>query len=253
MLNGPLEAMEPGFFSALADRTEDALATTKAQLNTLGHEVREALHQAFVTAPEAVKNAVLGDKSAPTALIVAYHLGSLSFAQLLIDQTLTRRADDDFAEVVNAPRNRAITQFLLRGDEDTHRLPQLMEASGLDEAETRQRIRELIDKGAVDFRKWSGVMYFLTHAGKAAAAACNRNLFEELVTGPQGGPLTKALAEAQALSATELATATELPLPDVQERIRELQSAGAIGVLDKPVTLFYLTLAGKAAVDAARV
>lgn len=165
-LCGSPEDWDAALFSCLAQSAENALVGSKADLTELSRQLHAGLRNAWAACSAQTRAAVVGDGD-NAELHAAYRLGQLSFAQLLVDQTLARRADDDFEEVLKSERYLACVTRLLQ-DELT--ADELAAHLSLPEPEVRLRMRELIHKGAADFRRCKGVRYFLTPAAKAVMA-----------------------------------------------------------------------------------
>ncbi len=171
MLSQDVAKWPSALFACLVDRAQDAMHGSKADLQRLSAVLRQGQDGAWRRTSMALRQALLRglkEEDANDDVRAAYNLGMLSFAAMLIGTTASRRADDDFFEVLASDRHANLVRAM--GDEELG-LATLAASAELDEPAAKLRLRELMQKGAVDFRRWGGeTRYFLTHAGRSALA-----------------------------------------------------------------------------------
>lgn len=157
-----------GLFAAIATRLEDALAdgsreTLLLMQEQLGTFLKVYLKRSDKSVVDAIRRT--GDVDANAA--AAYALGQISFAQLLAAQAGSKRADDQFENVIND--NADIVRVLLEKDRTGL---ELAEATGLRPETISRKVKLLRENGVTDFyREGTSLMNFLTPAAKAVAIA----------------------------------------------------------------------------------
>lgn len=166
-LAGPLADWHRNFPAILGDHVEDALHGKKSDLLALSAQLSEAVRRGLQSLPADARSAVLTiDGADPVSL--AYRLGQLSFAQGLISQAATRRADDDFADFINSERYIRIARAIRDDDKSVQ---QIRARTSITMSDLTQRMREMVHKGVCDFRSnGKEHVYFLTPAAKSVLA-----------------------------------------------------------------------------------
>jgi DNA-binding transcriptional ArsR family regulator len=160
MNNFNFAELTPARFSLLAEAVSEALSANKcAKLSEAHEHLSELLRGGLETVPAEVRRAIR-DKDFAAPERQAYALGQIAFAQTLVGQTLTRRADDTFLDKLHLPRLKAYVDALSKREMTNS---ELAEAVGENVATVCRKLRELREYGIATFvRRGANVVNFLT-------------------------------------------------------------------------------------------
>lgn len=180
------------FVDSLATRVEYAVTNrSSATLGELDRQLTELSDHLLDTAPERVSKFLHSAETADFELNAALIVGQISFAQQLITQAASHRADDAFAVELSNPSFSAYLAALLKEAKTNGQLELVTSEATATVSRKLARLREL---GITDFRKeGTRVVNFLTPIARAFLQQASASTNHPNIV--RAGPINAALAK----------------------------------------------------------
>lgn len=161
-----VEQLSSSEIELLGEVIEDGIATKGADHLELDHRrILSLVEQSFRSLPKETR-AQFGDKQSPASL--AFKIGQIAFAQVLLGVAAKRRAPAEFSRYFREEPYSlyvdALTQRDMTNTELAHRLSVRQET-------VSRKLKDLREAGVIEFRKvGAACINFLTPAARSAAA-----------------------------------------------------------------------------------
>lgn len=151
-----------GWDGSLADRLRELLRAQESDLKEASNALREAFQEHMTALDEKTRDELLDAHSSEdiSGAKQAYRLGQLSFANLVVSQAASRRATQEFKQMLVSPTHRQCIEAMYYGEKTTTELAKL---SGKRIEPTSRNLSILRKIGIAEFRKVATQTYnFLT-------------------------------------------------------------------------------------------
>lgn len=158
------DKIQEGFFLSLAQRIERSITGASRQpLQALSIKLNEAFDYSYILAEDETRK-TLRDQL-PGAILQAYRLGQLNYAQSIVSKAVDRRVSDQFLAEFKKDKFKDIIKLLWH---DELKCGALVDATGESGESISRKLKKLREVGITDFwREGTTIYNFLTPAAKA--------------------------------------------------------------------------------------
>jgi DNA-binding transcriptional ArsR family regulator len=183
------DKIQEGFFLSLAQRIERTITGASRQpLHALSIKLNEAFDYSYTLADDETRKS-LRDQI-PGAILQAYRLGQLNYAQSVVSKAVDKRVSDQFLAEFKKDKYKDIIKALWH---EELKCGALADATGESDENTSRKLKKLRELGITDFwREGTSIYNFLTPAAKSIVPEEYKVVAP--VIAPQPAPMASELA-----------------------------------------------------------